>query len=173
MIVHREGHAIIFSDQAKQRIAADQCPHCGKPRAEWTRRKDWRCCSTECTNKFWQEGVIVKSWSDLRAKCFKRDHHTCKKCGYKPWKINLHTVKIMRRDSIQWEFEVKSIDPTDSSQLIADHIRPIALGGPEWDINNLQTLCATCNKAKTRRDMGKIGIQRQVDKALKDGQMQL
>ena len=39
---------------------------------------------------------------------------------------------------------------------ILDHIRPIAMGGDQWDAGNLQVLCTRCNKIKTARDMGAI-----------------
>jgi len=39
---------------------------------------------------------------------------------------------------------------------VLDHIRPIAMGGNQWDRGNLQILCEQCNKAKTARDMGRI-----------------
>lgn len=40
--------------------------------------------------------------------------------------------------------------------FILDHIRPIAMGGDQWDVRNLQVLCARCNRFKTARDMGAI-----------------
>jgi 5-methylcytosine-specific restriction endonuclease McrA len=40
--------------------------------------------------------------------------------------------------------------------FILDHIRPIAMGGDQWDVKNLQVLCARCNRIKTARDMGAI-----------------
>lgn len=51
--------------------------------------------------------------------------------------------------------------------MIADHIIPIALGGDEWDINNIQTLCIKCNKKKTARDMADIAKLRSVEIVLK------
>jgi 5-methylcytosine-specific restriction endonuclease McrA len=40
--------------------------------------------------------------------------------------------------------------------FILDHIRPIAMGGDQWDVRNLQVLCGRCNRIKTARDMGAI-----------------
>ena len=65
---------------------------------------------------------------DLREQCFKRDNHTCVKCGKQP------KYKYPWGESI------------DDSKLIADHIKPIALGGAQWDKDNIQTLCIKCNK---------------------------
>ena len=84
MVKKREGHTVIFSDLANQRIKDNSCPTCGKPKNEWTRRKDWRCCSLDCTERFWKEQVKVKSWQDLREKCFERDGWKCVKCGKQP-----------------------------------------------------------------------------------------
>ena len=43
-----------------------------------------------------------------------------------------------------------------SHPFILDHIRPIAMGGDQWSVDNLQVLCARCNKIKTAQDMGAI-----------------
>lgn len=37
---------------------------------------------------------------------------------------------------------------------IADHIIPLAKGGKEYDLSNLQPVCAECHDAKTRKDNG-------------------
>jgi len=40
--------------------------------------------------------------------------------------------------------------------LEVDHIKAVALGGSMWDKKNLQVLCNSCHKVKTREDMKKI-----------------
>lgn len=40
--------------------------------------------------------------------------------------------------------------------FILDHIRPIAMGGDQWDARNLQVLCSRCNRIKTARDLRAI-----------------
>jgi len=57
--------------------------------------------------------------------------------------------------------------------LILDHIKPIALGGEEFDENNLQILCKDCDKIKTRKDQVDITKQRRKEKILCNGQKQL
>ena len=149
MVVKREtGYVLIINEPAKSRIKNNQCPSCGKPKIGWKRRTDWRCCSTECTSKF-NEFCIIRSWSELRNKCFERDGWKCVKCNESYIKCNLETYK---------------------SNLIADHINPIALGGKQWDINNLQTLCVDCEKEKTKKDIRKIAELRRVEKKLINGQ---
>jgi len=57
--------------------------------------------------------------------------------------------------------------------LILDHIKPIALGGEEFDEDNLQILCKDCDKIKTRQDHKDIAKLRSIEKRLVDGQKQL
>lgn len=78
------------------------------------------------------------NWSVLRIKALKRDNYACVKCGRKK----------------------------DTSELIGDHIIPIALGGDEWDLNNIQTLCIKCNKIKTAQDAKDIAKQRRKEKVI-------
>ncbi len=81
------------------------------------------------------------SWPHLRLKAFKRDNNTCKYC--------------------KKQFEAED--------LVGDHIIPIALGGDEFDIDNIQTLCkATCNKIKTKQDQKDIAKQRRSEKPLEE-----
>ena len=56
---------------------------------------------------------------------------------------------------------------------ILDHIKPIALGGEEFDEKNLQILCKKCDKIKTKQDHKDIAKLRSIEKKLADGQIQL
>ena len=71
-----------------------------------------------------------------RKEAFVRDHYKCVKC------------------------EKKGSD----SSLIGDHIKPIALGGEEFDVDNVQTLCIDCDKIKTKSDQNKIAKERRIEK---------
>ena len=51
-----------------------------------------------------------------------------------------------------------------------DHIIPIALGGEQWDIDNVQTLCIDCDKIKTKKDQADIGRLRRKEKLESKGQ---
>ena len=88
----------------------------------------------------------------MRSKVFKRDDYTCVKCGF------------VAKDDDGWILWHK---------LVADHVHPIALGGDEWDINGIQTLCEDCNKIKTREDHRNIAKQRAIEKKLTGGQKTL
>lgn len=145
----REGYKKVIFEPAKSRIKKGKCPSCGKSKSKWKRRTDWRCCSVECTEKF-QDNYIVYFWRDIRMKAFKRDNFACVECGEKPK---------------QKTYEGKIIE--DPSKLIADHIKPIALGGKEFNLKNIQTLCKKHNKIKTAKDAKKIAKQRRKEKKLK------
>ena len=168
----RENHRIIFSDLAYQRIEIDLCPACGKPKEKWTRRKDWRCCSVECTERFWENEVKVKSWQHLRYQCFERDGWQCKICGKQPTKhITLgYEPEYSKILHIHYSKKERCNIATIVDALVADHIIPIALGGEEWDINNLQTLCSECHKKKTKEDIKKIAELRKIIKIQSTGQ---
>ena len=131
----------IIQEPALSRIKNNCCPACGKPKSEWKRRTDWNCCSVECTEKF-DEFCIIRSWADLRYKVFNRDNWACVKCMKKTNSSGLHAYGL----------------------LIADHIIPIALGGEQWEIDNIQTLCLKCNAIKTKEDLNKIAKMRRIEK---------
>jgi len=92
------------------------------------------------------------SWNSLREKVLERDRYTCVKCGHK----GKDEKGVIQRQ-----------------ELIADHIEPVALGGDEWDINNIQTLCLKCNKIKTKKDHKKIAQLRKTEKVMVSGQINL
>lgn len=66
------------------------------------------------------------SWETIRERVYIRDNGSCQNCGDK-----------------ESSFEV-------------DHIKAIALGGENWNLDNLQLLCINCHKLKTRKDIYKI-----------------
>jgi len=81
----------------------------------------------DCWEKWFGQFRPPMLWAELRERALNRDKHTCVICGNHPSET--------------------------SDGLIVDHIKPIALGGEEFDMNNLQTLCTKCNKKKTFYDM--------------------
>ena len=139
MVKKREVWKLNYSHIAEVRIQNGECPVCGKHKSEWTRTTKYACCSKPCSEKFYGEQSAIQDWSVVRAQAFKRDNYTCKHCG-----------KLF-----------------DKSNLVGDHIIPIAVGGPEFDINNVQTLCIQCNKLKTKRDAGAIAKHRRREREQK------
>lgn len=183
----REIYKIIISEEAKRRINEDRCPSCGKPKKDWNRRTDWKCCSVECTERF-EKDKIIRSWPELRWKAFKRDNFTCQYCKTKPIKI-AENINMGDKDFKKYAekyyrvityYKEKKKEKNrlqaiiiDDSRLIGDHIKPISLGGDEWDLKNVQTLCESCNKRKTRSDAFWIAKQRRIEKKLIKGQKEL
>lgn len=167
-LIKREGQRVIIPKEYLERIKKKLCPICSKPKSEWKRRKDWRCCSKECTEK-WNKDIYIWSWQEFRLRVFRRDNFTCK-CGFKARterEIYDEEYKKYLNNYLIFEIKGKVAIIGDESQLIADHIIPISLGGEEWDINNIQTLCKDCNKKKTSEDLKKIAIERKIPSAQK------
>lgn len=187
MLKKREGYKVIVNEEAQERIKNDQCPSCGKPKSEWTRRTDWRCCSTKCTGIYVKE-MVCYGWPELRMMAFERDGFICAKCNKIPvkeeWNRNM-SKKEFKKYMNQWHkvllYRTKEIEGrkrlvavlVDDSSLVGDHIIPIALGGDEWELKNVQSLCSDCNKIKTKEDAGKIAAARRVINKLQKGQQQL
>ena len=167
----RELYRVIVFEPAKTRILNNQCPACGLSKEKWTRRTDWRCCSVKCTEKY-QKMYVAYGWRDFRERAFKRDNYTCVKCGDNRKEVEVISkqkrIKNMNgflsgKEKIEYEYYDY---PYNTSNLIADHIIPIALGGDEWDLNNIQTLCRKCNSKKTSDDLKKINLARKNQKTL-------
>jgi 5-methylcytosine-specific restriction endonuclease McrA len=173
----RENYRIVILEPAATYIRDKKCAVCAKPRIEWPGKRrfrtTWNCCCAECTAEF-QKSFIYVGWQDLRNKAFRRDNYTCKHCGTKPTKKRYFPTlnsegKLTVNPNYTWngkeEYYVGEYkDVTDDSKLIGDHIVPITLGGEEWDINNVQTLCIACNKIKTKSDIALIAERRRIEK---------
>lgn len=164
-----------------EKISAKICPVCDQP----NRRKFFaRCCSVACSAKFW----TIAYWSTaLRGKCFTRDDHKCVNCGagnhtHEAWfeRFQSWLAKIPWEDSrsfnwpaLHYQKETGDLEPLKIN-LEADHIIPIALGGNEFDLENLQTLCHRCHNAKTAREASQFALARKnqltLTEALKSGQ---
>ena len=181
MVKQRIGWKVVIIEPAKSRIEQDICPGCELPRDKWKRRKDWRCCSTKCT-KLFKKMYIYYGWKEIREKAVIRDNYTCRKCGIQPTTERLignkystndyiNALKVMR-SFIRFEGEGENYRAImiDSSQVVGDHIIPIAIGGEEFDIDNVQTLCKSCNKIKTKKDHGDIAIYRKKENVMTEGQ---
>jgi len=143
---------------------------CGLPKDKWKRRTDWRCCSTKCTNEY--SKIVCFVWQDFRMKVFQRDKYECVKCGFKARKEliipegyeDYYNKKYIIFKRVKVHASLKVI-VGDESKLIADHIIPIAIGGEEYDLENIQSLCNECNKVKTKKDMQKISLYRKQDES--------
>ena len=87
------------------------------------------------------EWIAKHNHSWMRSKLSKEKKYICDSCGKYCW-----------------------------TYYILDHIKPIALGGEEFDEKNLQILCKECDKIKTRQDHKDIAELRRTEKKLEGGQ---
>jgi len=142
----REGFKVVKPPEYEEREAKGQCPVCAKPHEKGIRTGSngeyVQPCSKDCRIEFWDN--VIYGAAGLRKATFKRDNYTCVKCGR--------------------GVEHKSDPAKPYLDGDADHIEPIALGGDQWDLDNLQTLCRECHKKKTREDIRRIARKRHDEK---------
>lgn len=103
-------------------------------------------------------------------KAWNRDHRkalTAFKQAYREWDVEYTAwiksgvLQRYEEDKVQWEAEHEAwLKTVTFKSFVADHILPIALGGPEFDLNNIQLLCEDCNKKKTAKDVVDIARRR-------------
>jgi 5-methylcytosine-specific restriction protein A len=140
----------------------------GKPLCRWCKgavkppRRSW--CSDECVREF----LIRSSADSLRRAVFERDNGVCATCSADTEKIKrvrshaersydkLTDGLIERKDWQDWPHY--AIWPLfcqmgfNRNQTLweADHIVEVSNGG-ETSLDNIQTLCVPCHKAKTKQ----------------------
>lgn len=182
MVKKREGYKIVVPQEFIDRMAVGLCPVCLKPQNEWKRSiTAGRCCCKECTKEYNEK--IFWGWPALRRAAIKRDGR-CVKCGviftckkelltsdieYYWGKYEIILEKVLKREELYAD-ETWDVTLLDMSKYVVDHIKAIALNGPEWDVNNLQTLCIECNKRKTKLDAGMIARERFKERLVSAGQ---
>lgn len=86
-------------------------------------------CGQECWDDWYSKIPHPIMWAKARQKALERDHYTCQKCG---------------RQNLE-----------DNEQEV-DHIIPVSMGGNNFELKNLQTLCHECHVDKTTEDMAKL-----------------
>ena len=120
------------------RFGEGRCGLCGSP----VKRKGTFWCSDRCRNFL---GFLEDPWPTFRRMVYERDEHTCQDCGrqmqYVPPDLGMGDTTPGYWVDFYW---------------VVDHITPIALGGPQFDLSNLQLLCPECNTTKTRHDLSRI-----------------
>jgi len=163
----RKGYQWIEDRKDNQGKLLCLIPTCDNLRQKHKTRPTYRkYCSEHVYSDIWD----FTSWKTIRENAFKRDNYSCVKCGDNRKEIKVSTKQ--KRMSNKVEFlsgrEKPKYEFYDYSYLftnfIGDHIIPISLGGDEFDIDNVQTLCIKCNKIKTAEDQKKIAVQRRKEK---------
>jgi len=132
------------------------CPICKKPVPQNRLNRNWKCCSKECLEKLYEKYFYSISWGSFKFNALKRDNYTCCKCGKQCEIEELMFFPNNYNDDILGKTDDGKYIVYNTSKLVVDHIIPIALGGQEFDVNNLQTLCLECNRVKTDKDIEKI-----------------
>jgi hypothetical protein len=96
------------------------------------------CCSDSCKEAFLIR--TLKNWAELRLKAIKRDGYTCQDCSYiAPWEFE--PAYTSWSSGITYPAKRWATD----KGLEVHHIIPISEGGPEFDLDNLVTLCFDCH----------------------------
>lgn len=126
-----------------------------------------RCCNAACENAFIKR--TIRDWSKIREEVFCRDNYTCQDCGPRKRiklkfvrKSNMRLTWVNMKSSefkVWWRFEGR-YEEDIIDDLEVHHIIPISEGGPEFDLENLITLCFDCHhlgrhgsKAPTPEDL--------------------
>jgi len=152
-----------FSNYYRERAKLPQpdgehCIICGKDLPSRKRKY----CSDECYSE-WSRKIQTENWGVLRNKTLEASNLKCIKCGFQ--------VEYNAVSSEEYPFgyctilspedqKGKRISDNPSGLFVVDHIKPIALGGKEFDSTNLQVLCSECNKEKTKIDLKTIAKKR-------------
>ncbi len=110
-------------------------------------------CGRECLGKL---GAVPIDWQDAKLRVFKRDKGVCAACGCNTEKLR----RILRLCNVWDEIgrtglpivvrRKMGFNPHGERLWDCDHIRSVAEHGPAETIDDLQTLCHPCHKAKTR-----------------------
>lgn len=108
-------------------------------------------CSDECSGEWFRKHY----WAKMSEHIFKVQNYVCQKCGATPPRNE--------QGDLEWTKDHSSLDYFD---YVVDHKIPIALGGKEFDENNLQVLCGPCNKIKNKQDMKVIVKKRHETKLI-------
>lgn len=129
-------------------------------------------CNGTCERAFIDRAI--KDWSKVRDEVFERDNYTCQDCGkserikfikkrYPVEPIRLSEIGLLghkaaqeRFDRTAWRCVWKLVK--EQIPLEVHHIIPISEGGPEFDLDNLVTLCFECHH------LGRHGSKRAEDR---------
>lgn len=159
-------------------IPSGACPWCGEMSGE--KRRRWH---PECVTAY----RVACFSGDQRRALWKRDRGICAACGVDTRMVMLRWRAI--RPAARWA-DVPNLQPSSvpnrrswytpvecrTLEWAADHIKPLwsrpavvplADRATWWGMENLQTLCDPCHKAKTRAEAGLRAGKPQFDLAVR------
>lgn len=121
----------------------------GRPLCRWCRSETPPRRRTFCSDACVHEWKLRTDPGYLRERVLSRDAGMCAKCG-------LDTVAL-RRDMRRLDFASRRkflrewglTERNRKSLWDADHIVPVAEGGGQCDLANMQTLCLKCHREAT------------------------
>jgi len=143
-MIHREYRRYALTPLERERLEKRECPVCGCAREAFKpRNRNAVCCCPDHSETYWHEQRPTRD--GMRCLVHKEQLGLCAHCK----------EKII----LDWRHP-----------YVLDHITPIAMGGSQWDRDNLQVLCEKCNKWKTAKDMGKIAAWKRHDRPVLTGQ---
>jgi 5-methylcytosine-specific restriction protein A len=124
-------------------------------------------CSDACVH----EWKLRSDPGYLREQVFLRDLGICAKCKTDTRRTKilvqdvLHAARYDRKDeayrALLADFRLTAHE-AEKSLWQADHIRPVAEGGGECGLENIQTICTKCHKLKTAIQAGKNAKPRKI-----------
>lgn len=123
------------------------CRHCGK---EVPRRR-----RTFCGDSCVEEWRLKTDPSFLRHRVGKRDRGRCARCGLrcrdleKSLALLRQVLSRLGQSKVYGDLRKALKVRSRHSLWDADHIRPVAEGGGECGLDNMQTLCLWCHRDKT------------------------
>uniref|UniRef100_A0A669B4N7 Zinc finger, RAN-binding domain containing 3 n=1 Tax=Oreochromis niloticus TaxID=8128 RepID=A0A669B4N7_ORENI len=133
------------------------CLSCQQPCSTTGGEWDTRFCSHRCQDEF----QLRSSQTYMRSQVLEAERGICQHCG-----LHAHDLFIKVRDAPPsqrkeilentWltQLPVKQLNemiraPVEGDFWQVDHIRPVYSGGGQCSLDNLQTLCTVCHKART------------------------
>jgi 5-methylcytosine-specific restriction endonuclease McrA len=136
-MVVREYRRYSITPEEKERLSRGACPQCGRERLHFRPgNENTICCQPSCSREYW--GRERPTISEMRRLVRLEQEGKCARCNQEVHASNA------------------TGGPHTHHHYILDHIRPLAMGGDQWAVDNLQVLCERCNRIKTARDMGRI-----------------
>lgn len=116
-----------------------------------------RWCQTEvpsgrrtfCADTCVHEWKLRTDPSYLRERVFERDKGVCAACGVDTVALRRDMRKLDYAARRKFLKEWRLVEGSRKSLWDADHVVPVAEGGGQCDLQNMQTLCLLCHRKAT------------------------